>query len=283
MNQKNSICLIIVNYNSDNFALELIKSIKPNTFKQNLKIIIVDNSERKDSTEFFNKIKHSNAVCIKAPKNLGYFGGARHGFNEYKKLSNNIPEYLIVCNSDVYFKSTEIFEKLINYNYKSDIGVIAPSIISTQLNADKNPKIINRPTSKTMHFYKVLFRSRIFQNIYIILHFIKYKLLNLLKKYVSKQNNRNSKSMKNIYAPHGSFIIFTKFYFLNGGNLKYPCFLFNEEVFVAETVLKLNLKVIYDNQLIVYDNEHVSTGIFRSKIIANYVAISSKYVAEEYF
>ena len=89
--------------------------------------------------------------------------------------------------------------------------------------------------------------------------------------------------MKNIYAPHGSFIIFTKFYFLNGGNLKYPCFLFNEEVFVAETVLKLNLKVIYDNQLIVYDNEHVSTGTFRSKIIANYVAISSKYVAEEYF
>jgi len=283
MKKNNSICLIIINYESDNYALELIKSINPEDFIKNVKIVVVDNSERKDSYQFFKKIKYKNVISVKAPENLGYFGGARLGLKKYKELNDKIPEYLIVCNSDVYFKNTNLFKKLIIHNYNSDIGVIAPAIISNKLNADKNPKIIKRPSNKKMHFYKTLFNSQISQNFYILLHFIKYKLLNQLKIFISKKNNRNNKLIKSIYAPHGSFIIFTKYYFLNGGSLEYPCFLFNEEVFVAETVRELKMKVIYDNQLIIYDNEHVSTGIFRSKIIANYVAISSKYVAEKYF
>tara|TARA_Y100001935_G_scaffold255527_1_gene269182 strand:- start:7476 stop:8336 length:861 start_codon:yes stop_codon:yes gene_type:complete len=283
MKKNNSICIIIVNYESDNYALELIKSINSQNFIENIKIILVDNSERKSSSKLFNKIKNKNIISLKAPENLGYFGGARLGFKKFKELNDKLPEYLIVCNSDVYFKSKIFFQKLVNHKYNSNIGVIAPAIISNQLNADKNPKIQKRPSNIKMHLYKILFYSRISQNFYILLHLIKYSLLKLFKKLMKQKNSKHEYLSKKIYAPHGSLIIFTKNYFQNGGSLDYPCFLFNEEVFVAETVRELKMQILYDNELVVYDNEHVSTGIMRSRKIAKYVSISSKYIAEKYF
>tara|TARA_Y100000816_G_C26098872_1_gene582010 strand:+ start:143 stop:1003 length:861 start_codon:yes stop_codon:yes gene_type:complete len=283
MEKNNSICIIIVNYQSDNYALELIKSINSQNFTEYIKIIVVDNTERKSSSQFFNKIKNKNIISVKAPENLGYFGGARLGLKKFKELNGKLPEYLIVCNSDVYFKSNNLFQKLVTNKYNSNIAVIAPAIISNQLNADKNPKIHKRPSNIKMHFYKILFHNRTSQNSYILLHLIKYSLLKLVKKSMKQKSSKHKYSLKEIYAPHGSFIIFTKNYFENGGSLDYPCFLFNEEVFVAETVRALKMQILYDNELVVHDNEHVSTGVMRSKKIANYVSISSKYIAEKYF
>ena len=48
--ENNSICIIIVNYQSDNYALELIKSINSQNFTEYIKIIVVDNTERKSSS-----------------------------------------------------------------------------------------------------------------------------------------------------------------------------------------------------------------------------------------
>ncbi len=278
--KNNSICLIAVNYNSDKFTINLVKNLKTRKNRINFEIIIVDNTEAEDRAFFIKQLvqENENVNCINSKKNLGYFGGARLGYEHYIKNHGSPPDYLIICNVDISIMGDELIETLANYNLSQDIGVIAPSIISKRSLNDKNPKILSRPSKLKMHFYKYLFMTKSLQNIYILIYLIKNKVKYLI------QNKKSVKvKIENIYAPLGSFIIFTNSYYLRGGYLNYPCFLVNEDLFVAESAINLNLKIIYDNKLTIYDEEHISTGLFRSKRIASYVAISSNYVANKYF
>lgn len=288
MNQKHTICLIVINYNSDNEVLKLINNVEANKMTSNLDILIVDNSDVTNEKNLLNDIIKENKKInyLKSKKNIGYFGGARLGLNYYREKKGNDPDFLIISNADITFKDNTIIKKLNNYNYDNDIGVIAPSIISARLKRDKNPKIVRRPKNYIMHFYKLFFRSQLFQNFYILIHIIKSKVLVFFQEFVLNkkiESNKRLFSLKNIYAPHGSIIIFTKNYFNKGGTLDYPCFLFNEEVFIAETIRSINLRVVYDNEIKIFDDEHITTGLFRSKKIAKYVAHSSMYIANKYF
>ena len=74
--------IIIVNYNTENYILELLKSINENTY-DNLEIIIVDNKpqglddllkENLKKTKTYSKIKY-----VPSNKNLGYAGGINLG------------------------------------------------------------------------------------------------------------------------------------------------------------------------------------------------------------
>jgi len=88
---------------------------------------------------------------------------------------------------------------------------------------------------------------------------------------------------KHIYAPHGSFILFTRDYFARGGHLDYPVFLFGEEVFLAETIRLLDMRVIYTPDLVVYDDDHVSTGRVARRRIGELHAEAAKYLLATYF
>ncbi|MEQ1530257.1 MAG: hypothetical protein ABL925_13160, partial [Methylococcales bacterium] len=153
-----------------------------------------------------------------------------------------------------------------------DVGVIAPAIISEQNNNDLNPKIINRPSR--LQLYKNLL---IFKFTYL---FILYSFLSKLK---AKSATKKHISQCDIYAPHGSFIIFTKSYFANGANINYPRFLFGEEVFVGEQCIKTGQKVRYDPDILIHDNEHGSTSKEKNKFISQEHVKSLAYLLEHYF
>jgi GT2 family glycosyltransferase len=89
--------------------------------------------------------------------------------------------------------------------------------------------------------------------------------------------------VRTIYAPQGSCLVFSRRYFEQGGSLEYPAFLFGEEIFVAETVLRLGLQVVYDPRLRVWHDEHASTGRLRSRKLARYVGQSAAYLADTFF
>jgi len=286
------VLIIGVNYNSDDSALRFVDSLSSiiATSGINTAFVLVDNTERSSSQVFFKHVQAINpsVICIKSPVNVGYFGGVRFGLEEYLK-TNILPDWVIVSNVDLEFINSNFLSHLHNVSQIEKLGVVAPSIWSESRKHDWNPMIFVRPSKLKMHFYKVLFR-----NYYVFtLHQLLSKLKSLINRSImlgikfltTQKKKKKVVSWQNIYAPHGSCIIFSKLYFERGGNLNYPQFLFGEEIFVAETVRHIGLRVIYYPALKVHSYDRASTGrkLFRPRKIASYCYESAVFIADKYF
>ena len=88
---------------------------------------------------------------------------------------------------------------------------------------------------------------------------------------------------RKIYAPHGSCLVFKNNYFTLGGTLGLPNFLFGEEIFVAETAVRLGLDVIYDPGMVIHDYEHASIGFFVTPVINKHYRESINAILERYY
>jgi GT2 family glycosyltransferase len=80
-----------------------------------------------------------------------------------------------------------------------------------------------------------------------------------------------------IYAPHGSVIAFHRRYFSEGGNLKHPVFLFNEELTIAEKCRRLGFTVMFEPSLRLIHDKHQATGMWRSGRILRAQAEAAEY------
>lgn len=278
------IAVIGINYKSDDSAVRFVRSVSSLVLEDiELTVIVVDNTVRESSDFLFNRIWAINkdAVCIKAQINLGYFGGARIGLQNYLDTYSKYPDWLIVSNVDIVIQDKNFMKTLCSQRNKIvNVGIIAPMIWSNLTKRNLNPKMFYRPSKHKMLFLSVMFSNYFTVNFYMFFHYLKTKMLFWFN---VKKSNSILCDPSYIYAAHGSFIVFSKLYFMRGGSLNYSQFLFNEEVFLAETALSTGVKILYLPKLVVFDDEHISTGIFRSRLIASYMKKSAKFVFKEYF
>jgi len=280
--------VIGINYRTDEHALTFARSLEGYSTDE-VTVILVDNTERGNPSEFFRRIGEANAniKCLQAPYNLGYFGGADFGLGQYL-LSSPLPDWVVVCNVDIEFRDSQFFSTLRELQTTESLGVVAPRIWSVRWKRDLNPKINRRPSKARMNLYKVIFGNYYLQMAYEILSFLKNGLMASIRERLSSFRVRLHIDMpvecpSSIYAPHGSCMIFSRRYFSAGGNLAYSVFLFGEEIFVAETAKGLGLAVSYCPWLQMLDNEHASTGIIRSRKVAGYMRDATNYLVEHYF
>lgn len=93
-----------------------------------------------------------------------------------------------------------------------------------------------------------------------VIAYIIYKFRQLSKKILSiiKFSNEDARV---IYAPHGSFIIFSKYFFQKGGYLDNNLTMYGEELTTAEITRRLNLSVHYHPDLEVIHVDHSSNEI----------------------
>ncbi len=275
------IAVIGVNYASEAAALRFAASLSrvASIDSAEVKLIIVDNSDTNDRKQLFLQINNvmKDAICVKSPRNLGYFGGARLGLQTYNDLFG-VADWTIICNVDIEFNDPDFFQKLPKCP-AADIGVIAPAIISVRASRDLNPYMPTRPAREQMLIYKYLFSNYFLSTAYETLA----AAWHIFYRKDIHHNKSGNHFSADIYAPHGSCIIFSKSYFQSGCDLNYPIFLFNEEVFVAESAAKNSLRIVYLPLLRVTHSEHVTTGTIRSKKIAARMAESSKYIYNQYF
>jgi GT2 family glycosyltransferase len=290
------ILFICINYNTATQAISFVNSLieMENKNLGKLSILIVDNSLRVDDLfipliDKWNKENSLqskiNIIYIHSSENLGYFGGANYGLHYFLKQSS-LPKYVVVSNVDIHFTDRFFIEKLLYDQYDSDVGVIAPSVISTFTKLNLNPFFKVRPSYSYFRLREYIYKSpRLF--------FLYRKLSQLKKEKISRDNQKKVASepvfsdqilsLQNIYAPHGSFIIFQDAYFNKGGTLDYPCFLFGEEFFVAETCRSLELSVLFNPSLQIFHKEHSSMNnqsIFRQ---SQWLSESTKYIKELMF
>jgi GT2 family glycosyltransferase len=275
------ILIIGVIYNTYPETIRYIDSLA-SLAAANISLILVDNSDIEKPIDFTEKIKsHPFLHYIETGKNLGYFGGAREGLSCYLQNYPTYPQWILVTNVDIVFTPT-FFNRLNELSDQQNLGMVAPSIISQKWNRDFNPKILVRDSKRKIQVNQFVYSSFLFQNIYFTSSYI-YKWIQGFIRGKDRVGKDPGKKRKKIYAPHGSCLVFKDSYFLLGGTLDLPNFLFGEEIFVAETASRLGLDVIYDPELVVHDHEHASVGFFVTPKINKYYRESIQTIIKLYY
>ena len=147
------IAIIIINYNFENFTIQLIESISRHTIKNlNYQIIVVDNASDKDS---FNKLKaylnkfkdQKNIQLIRNKINTGFGGGNNLG------VAKANSKYYAFINSDVILESDCLTAMNSFMDSHSDVGVSTPQMLNME---GKNKACFNHFISPA---YEILGRS----------------------------------------------------------------------------------------------------------------------------
>lgn len=258
--------VVCVNYNSYESLLDYLESLDKSLANINdiyINVVVADNSSEKQNFNF--TFSNFNYQIVQLP-NLGYFGGA---FEIINSMNAKDFDYTIISNVDVKYDIKSI-TKLVNLPKENNIAWIAPQIFSSLKNKDNNPQRLYRCSKIKLQLlllmYKLPFLCKLYQ-----------KTL-----YKRHRQSESTKSGTQIYCGHGSVIILTSNFFDNYSNVKYPIFLYGEEIFLAELIMQKSLKVIYYPEIIFYDEEHVSTKKLGKKYFEyNYKAI--KYILSEFY
>lgn len=258
--------IVCVNYNSYESLTDYLESLDKsleNLSDIKVDVFIADNSTEKQNFDF--SAKNFTYKLFSFP-NLGYFGGA---FEIINTLKPSEYKYTIISNVDVKFDKNAISE-LVNFPIDEKIAWVAPKIYSLLKNKDNNPQRLNRCSKKKLLLLLIMYKLPF--------------LCNLYKKtfYNRKRKTDVCESGSKIYCGHGSVIILTSKFFENYQNVKYPIFLYGEEIFLAELIMKKNLEVVYYPEIIFYDDEHVSTKkLGKNYFKFNFNAI--KYILKEFY
>jgi len=245
--------LSCVNYNSYNELVNYLKSIDEAAEQAkelvHVDVVISDNSINK------KKIDTSGYTSINCQtflnENIGYLGAALSLINQA-----DISQYDFVIISNVDLKlSTAFFKNIINIDLTdkginiSNIGWISPRIFTTKSQKDESPLMIKRPTKFKLILLEWLYRIDFLEGLYIYFHQFRHRE----RKYLSSQSSCE------IYAGHGSLMIFTKMFFLQNQKLVFPSFMYAEEIYFAELVRLTNLKTVYIPGVYVENIGNVST------------------------
>lgn len=273
-------CHVLVNFRNTEQTAHFLREIF--TTQKDLEFVdfvVVDNSHFETGQawqqDFAKLVKFLNPES-----NLGYFGAAE--FAREKMISAQSYNFVIVSNTDLSFVEQGFYQKLLLTQNK-DAGCLAPTLVSGLNGVDTNPYMEKRPSSAKMRFYRWMFASYLGSALYQWLGLLKSKLVGQL---VGKSETSGGADSRQIYAAHGAFMIFTREYFAQGGTFKHPCFLYNEEVTVAEFCRSRNLKIQYEPSLRVRHMEHGSTGLTHYLLSKNtflFKAESAKVIYERYF
>jgi len=85
-----------------------------------------------------------------------------------------------------------------------------------------------------------------------------------------------------MYAPHGAVFIFTDIKFLKSLP-KFECFLFGEEIFIAEEARIKNKTISYEPALVINDERHASISLIGKEKNRQFHADSIKYIMNQYY
>lgn len=275
---QSSALLITVNYKGEQSTLGLLASLSRLNGFSSLDVIVVDNGSGEEN---LSQIRAAvaplpNVQLLVSATNRGYFGAAKFAYDHYLGQGHELPDWTIVCNHDVIIDDPDFLLKLSSEDWRS-IGVLAPRVRLAETGADQNPFMQNPPDwwrRFTMRFYSSCYP------------------LGLLWDWLSRQKRSLRKVFSSsvrppglpqqIYAAHGSFLIFGRSYFMAGGIFDDTLFLFGEEIAVAETCRKLGLKVLYAPGLQVLHDEHSSVGPGMSRAAYGHHRQSVRHLFSKY-
>lgn len=245
------IVFFVINYKADNHIFKLIESVLNANKDENFDITIhvIDNSiKSKNEEDEFRRSLQVNGVSLHSSnENLGYFGCIPIA---QRLMKNETFDCVIYCNPDLHLDVNFLKELKVSMHFK---GIIAPSIISMTEGFDQNPKYLSKLSRSKMIRLKLIYSNLLTYVLFFSLARVKELLFFIKKRSTQSNDNLN----RIIYAPHGAMFIFTEESFFKCLE-PYPCFLFGEEIYIAEEAEKAGVKVFYTPNVKVYDSRHAS-------------------------
>lgn len=194
------------------------------------------------------RVKNEMQVDIEAADNgkdnRGYLGGALPIYNANAKAKAY--DYVAISNVDLEL-APDFFEQLLQLNI-SGIGWIAPDIYTDTINRHENPHMLSRPTKRNFCIWNIIYSSTWMYRIYHRLSVLKGQKAKI---YPSCD----------IYAGHGSFMLFTKAFVQHNPQIHFPCFMYGEEIFFAELTRAAQLTTRYEPTLRIANVGNISTGL----------------------
>ena len=196
--------------------------------------------------------------------NKGYLGGALPIYNAKAKGY----DFVAITNVDLEL-AEDFFEQLLAIKDKG-IGWIAPDIYTDKINRHENPYMRTRPTKRNFAIWNIIYSST----------FI-YRLYHQL--YLLKSRHTNVSPEGDIYAGHGSFMLFTKSFVTKNSEIHFPGFMYGEEIYLAELTHKAGLRVRYIPSLRIANVGNINTGLINQAQKSQWSKESLRAIYKEFF
>ena len=207
----NNILVITVNYKNTIVTKNFIHSLENLDAIDRVELIVVDSESTQNTKENLQSLLNGSALktrLIDSVSNTFYWGGVALALKTLDLNYANGPSWIIACNNDILFSQGKLFSKLKELN-STKYHVIAPSILSTKTGENLNPYMVKPINIIGKLYYSIFYlnpiTARLIYNIRKMLQQLFYRLFN---KPIPKPGK--------IYAPQGSFIIFSNYYFYEG-------------------------------------------------------------------
>ncbi|MBQ4394623.1 MAG: hypothetical protein II825_04925 [Paludibacteraceae bacterium] len=210
------------------------------------------------------KLEIDIEIVDNGAENLGYLGGALPIYNAKAKEY----DYISISNVDMEL-APDFFEQLLHIN-SDGIGWIAPDIYTPKIDRHENPYMLSRPTKLNFFIWNIIYSNTWIYRMYHALYLLK---------------NKKSKTYPacDIYAGHGSFMLFTKAFVLSNLELHFPGFMYGEEIYMAELVRKAQLKVAYCSTLRIANIGNINTGSIEQKLKSQWSQKSLRAIRHMFF
>jgi len=277
MHQPPNIQIVVVSYRNNKELISFLEHLADHPSVDRLRITAVANGLATTEVEALRvasaKSMPERLTLIAGAQNPGYFGGASLGLKQTTASSQT--DWVIVTNDDIRFDA-DFFIRLAALPRSADVGVIAPDIFVPGTGLHQNPLYAEKPSFRRLRTLLWLHRHPLIMRLFMGLREIRQ-----LRR--RRRPTTTPKESFPVYAPHGACIVFSRHYFTAGGTLDYPCFLYGEEFFVAETARRLRLAVRVEPALRVKHFEHSSTGLLVPAAMARHMHHSLSFILSEYF
>jgi len=274
----NQILIITVNYKDTNVTENFVHSLGNLDASDKVKLVVVDSASTPKTKDNLQSLLHSSTLktqLIVSASNTFYWGGVALALDTLDLNYANGPSWIIVCNNDILFTQQDFLEQLIALD-PDKYPVIGPTIYSSVTGKNLNP-YMDQPIRRLEKIYLSLF----------YINYVTARIMQISLKWLKKSaaifKRPVASKIKKIYAPHGSFVIFSNQYFKRGGWIDSNYEMYGEEVTTAEIAKKNKIPIFFVPDLKVLHVIHSSTTSHSWKREFNYAKTAYLYYKNAYF
>jgi GT2 family glycosyltransferase len=272
-----TIAVFAVNYRADAHLIRFVDSVavaKADAHGTDVSLHVIDNSCKTPSelSELREHLRRDDlqVTLHSSGRNEGYFGGLSFA----QSLVTTDTSCVIYCNPDIllerdFFAQMQVLDL-------SGTGVVAPAIVTLDEGFDQNPFYVDRLSRAKLIRLRAIYSTQA--------TYAAFTLLARVSEMMGRRGRRNRQveGAREIYAPHGAIFVFTSVPFFMALP-KYPCFLFGEELFVAEEARAAGVSVSYEPSLKVWDIRHASVSALAPSKLRAYLLESVRHILHRYY
>lgn len=180
-------------------------------------------------------------------ENLGYLGCALRMMDEVGWGDVSASDYVAVSNVDLTL-NPDFFQALCSLDGQG-LGWLVPDVYTPRFQEHDNPYMMQRPTRRSFQKWRVLYACGWLNGV-----------LERLNLHLRSQRVMPSEPV-DIYAGHGSLMVLTGAFLALHPSLRFPSFMYAEELFLAELMRLDGLIVRYEPRLRAENVGRVSTSL----------------------